>query len=251
MHDLFTRGVDENGQLRPPFEEAPHLYYETELGWIPKEWGVEPLGDLIGQIDSGWSPVCDSEVARLGEWGVLKTTAVVWKGFMPIENKKLPQNEIPIESIQARCGDVLITRKGPVDRVGVAVFVANTPDYLMFPDTVFRTRVVAKEKIKPEFLVKVIEDDVVQIYWNQRKIGLAEAQVNLNHGILRSTPIKYPSKVEQSCILKILSSVSRKIEALNFELCKQTDIKTALMQDLLTGKVRVAEDTEDRKEVIT
>ena len=26
MHDLFTRGVDEHGHLRPPHAEAPHLY---------------------------------------------------------------------------------------------------------------------------------------------------------------------------------------------------------------------------------
>ena len=40
MHDLFTRGVLPNGQLRPSREEAPELYYETEIGWIPKEWRV-------------------------------------------------------------------------------------------------------------------------------------------------------------------------------------------------------------------
>ena len=39
MQDLFTRGVDENGELRPPREEAPHLYHETEIGWLPKGWG--------------------------------------------------------------------------------------------------------------------------------------------------------------------------------------------------------------------
>lgn len=38
LQDLFTRGVDEHGALRPPREEAPHLYHETELGWFPKGW---------------------------------------------------------------------------------------------------------------------------------------------------------------------------------------------------------------------
>jgi type I restriction enzyme S subunit len=43
MHDLFTRGVDEHGQLRPPYEEAPEVYKESELGWVPREWEVVPL----------------------------------------------------------------------------------------------------------------------------------------------------------------------------------------------------------------
>ncbi len=46
MHDLFTRGVDEHGHLRPPYEDAPELYKQSELGWIPKEWEVRPVTDV-------------------------------------------------------------------------------------------------------------------------------------------------------------------------------------------------------------
>ncbi len=38
MHDLFTRGVTPDGKLRPTRAEAPQLYKESPLGWIPKEW---------------------------------------------------------------------------------------------------------------------------------------------------------------------------------------------------------------------
>ncbi|WP_198390920.1 restriction endonuclease subunit S, partial [Burkholderia ubonensis] len=44
LHDLLTRGVDANGELRPPYAEAPHLYKPSPLGWIPKTW--EPRGVL-------------------------------------------------------------------------------------------------------------------------------------------------------------------------------------------------------------
>ena len=40
MHDLFTRGVTPDGNLRPTRAEAPQLYKESPLGWIPKEWEV-------------------------------------------------------------------------------------------------------------------------------------------------------------------------------------------------------------------
>ena len=47
MHDLFTRGIDVNtSKLRPKQDDAPELYKESELGWIPKEWEVEKLGDI-------------------------------------------------------------------------------------------------------------------------------------------------------------------------------------------------------------
>jgi hypothetical protein len=37
LHDLLTRGIAANGELRPPQAEAPHLYKASPLGWIPKE----------------------------------------------------------------------------------------------------------------------------------------------------------------------------------------------------------------------
>ena len=47
MQDLFTRGINEHGQLRRPREEAPHLYYQTELGWLPKGWEAPELASLL------------------------------------------------------------------------------------------------------------------------------------------------------------------------------------------------------------
>ncbi len=51
MHDLFTRGVTANGQLRPARDEAPQLYKKSPLGWIPKEWEVDSFGNRVSVID--------------------------------------------------------------------------------------------------------------------------------------------------------------------------------------------------------
>lgn len=57
MHDLCTRGVLPNGQLRPPRSEAPELYQEMAMGWIPKEWRSQRLGAMLdesgGYVQSG------------------------------------------------------------------------------------------------------------------------------------------------------------------------------------------------------
>ncbi len=50
MHDLFTRGVLPNGQLRPPREQAPELYQETAIGWISREWDISTLEDLLAPL---------------------------------------------------------------------------------------------------------------------------------------------------------------------------------------------------------
>jgi type I restriction enzyme S subunit len=55
MHDLFTRGLTPDGQLRPTRAEAPDLYHETPLGLIPKEWDYALL-DGVAHRASGHTP---------------------------------------------------------------------------------------------------------------------------------------------------------------------------------------------------
>ncbi len=53
MHDLFTRGVLPNGQLRPPREHVPELYQETAIGWIPSEWAIKDCSVILDSIADG------------------------------------------------------------------------------------------------------------------------------------------------------------------------------------------------------
>jgi type I restriction enzyme, S subunit len=46
LHDLFTRGLDANGHLRPGYQYAQDLYKVSELGMIPKEWEVKRLEEI-------------------------------------------------------------------------------------------------------------------------------------------------------------------------------------------------------------
>src|SRR5271157_3054218 len=54
MHDLFTRGIDTHGHLRPPQTEAPEHYKQSDLGWIPSEWST-PVFDEVTALDA---PIC-------------------------------------------------------------------------------------------------------------------------------------------------------------------------------------------------
>ncbi|NJO97582.1 MAG: hypothetical protein HC764_17585 [Pleurocapsa sp. CRU_1_2] len=53
MHDLFTRGIGADGKLRSPREEAPELYQETAIGWIPKEWKIKSLAEACDWYSGG------------------------------------------------------------------------------------------------------------------------------------------------------------------------------------------------------
>ena len=50
MHDLFTRGIGADGKLRPSREQAPELYQETPIGWIPKVWKYDFLENVLAPV---------------------------------------------------------------------------------------------------------------------------------------------------------------------------------------------------------
>jgi len=238
LHDLLTRGIDEHGQLRNPTRN-PEQFKDSPLGRIPKDWDVEKFEEHIGYLDSGWSPVCDSELTPEGEWGVLKTTAVVWSGYNSLENKKLPSNLQPKHKAAVEKDDILITRKGPRERVGVVVHIPLTRPKLMIPDTIFRVRLKQSSTLLPAFVPLTLGSVVVKRDWNRKKIGLAEAQVDINYGIVRETFIHIPSTIIQKKIVEINNVYNFRIREKQTRLEKLKLVKKGLMSDLLTGKVRV------------
>ena len=240
MHDLFTRGVDEHGHLRPPYEEAPELYKESELGWIPREWEVCRVGDRLERIEQGWSPDCESEPASTGEWGVLKTTAVVWEGFACYENKRLPKHLPPLPQYEVHVDDVLMTRGGPNSRVGVVAHVRQTSDKLMLSDKIYR--LVPKKGLLPNYFALALSSERTQTHLSTLKTGLAESQTNISQEIVRRLWMGLPKPDEQRKTCERLESVAQVMQAELNGLTKLRLDKTGLMQDLLTGKVRVKVD---------
>ena len=103
MQDLLTRGIDKHGNLR---SEETHEFKDSPLARIPVEWDYISLGVHLKNIEQGWSPDCDSVPAVQGQWGVLKTTSVVWEGFQYQENKVLPDSLKPKPQYEVRNGDV-------------------------------------------------------------------------------------------------------------------------------------------------
>ncbi|WP_304641652.1 restriction endonuclease subunit S [Pseudomonas sp.] len=104
-------------------------------------WRVLGLGEIVGEIEQGWSPKCLSYPASVNDWGVIKTSAVQSIDFVSAENKKLP-NELKVrEKLKVSPGDILTTRAGPRSRCGITCYVQTVDRNLMICDKVYRYRV--------------------------------------------------------------------------------------------------------------
>lgn len=238
MQDLFTRGLKPDGKLRPPREDAPHLYQETPIGWIPKDWEFKSLRSVILKIDSGWSPDCIERTPTEGEWGVLKVSAVTRGAFDPKESKTLPDHLPPKPSLEVRQGDVVLTRaNGVAELVGKCVQVKKTPSKLMLSDKLLRL-VPDEDMISKEFLAMVMSSEVV-LRQIDKVLSGSSGQRNISQSQIFGFCAGRPRKVEQSEIALRIEAVESSLVDLKSELQKLRQQKAGLMADLLTGKTPV------------
>jgi type I restriction enzyme, S subunit len=118
----------------------PEGLQETAL---PSHWESITLDEAISTIDAGWSPACmPSARDDESKWGVLKTTSVQVLRFLPNEHKELPASLDPRPQYQIEVGDILITRAGPRNRVGICCVVDDAPARLMISDKLIRFHIV-------------------------------------------------------------------------------------------------------------
>ncbi len=197
-------------------------------------WKTYPLSDLVVSIDSGWSPQCDEGSAGDSEWGVLKTTSIQWNGFDSDKNKKLPQALEPRKNLSLKLGDILVTRAGPNERVGVVSLVDKDYPKLMLSDKIIRLR--TKPETNPSYLTLnlCLKKSNYQIM--RKASGLATSQTNISQKFLLQTKLSIPTLPEQQKIASFLSKVDDKITLLTEKKDKLTEYKKGVMQQLFNGK---------------
>ena len=238
MHDLFTRGVLPNGQLRPSRSEAPELYQETAIGWIPMDWRLVQAGDVCSLITKGTTPAAH-DMWREGE-GIR---------FLRVDNLTFDRHldfmastfRVSVDThmgalARSRClpGDVLTNIVGPpLGKVGLVTTETGEIN-INQAIAVFRPR----ESLLSRFFLSWLTTDTVKRWFLQRA-KQTSGQVNLTLGMCQSMPVPAMPLDEQGRILARIQSNECLIEAEKSLRQQLSEQKLGLMQDLLTGKVPV------------
>lgn len=234
MHDLFTRGVDQNGKLRPPYEEAPHLYKESPLGWIPKEWEATELGSACTWM-SGGTPSKSIRSYWQGE--------VPWASPKDMKTFELYDTIDHISEEGARAGSRLLT-KGTVLIVIRGMILAHT-----FPVAIVCRRMAFNQDMKALVCNPAFQHRFLAYWLIANSNHLLRLATESTHGTKRfdlsdlyKLPFPFPSTDEQAAITDRLDAVDGVTNAEENRLRNLKVQKNGLMQDLLTGKVRVKVD---------
>ena len=235
MHDLFTRGITANGELRPPREEAPQLYKDSPLGWIPKEWYCRQLGELA-EIVSGVT-LGQSAGSTGVEVPYLRVANVQDGHFDLREIKSVGVAAAQLVKLMLQPGDVLMNEGGDFDKLGRGAVWSGEISPCIHQNHVFRVRPKAGS-IRSQYLA----------YWSQTATGrryfLISSKQSTNLASINSTqlhrfPIAVANEVEQVAIETRLLAVDAQVAQLQRELSIRESLKHGLMHDLLTGRVAV------------
>jgi len=237
MQDLLTKGIDENGQIR---SEETHRFKDSPLGRIPEEWGGVELGE-IGSIKSGSTPdtskpefwngnivwITPDDLSKLeGKYIYTSSRKITKKGLQNCSAKIIPKNSVVISS-RAPIGYLAISKVDITTNQGCKSVVLN--------------------KL---FEIEFIYYCLFQYIDKMIMLGSGTTFSEISKTELSKLKIAVPiAKSEQQRIASILSQIDEAIEKEQKYKEKLERIKRGLMEDLLTGKVRVNELIDGGKNI--
>jgi type I restriction enzyme S subunit len=241
MQDLLTRGIDENGNLR---SEQTHKFKDSPLGRIPVEWDVKQLGFLCELIKDGTHlpPARVSEgPLLLGVYNIVNgkltrspsDTRVSWDFYKQMhENWSIQTDDVLLAIVGATIGKTCLA---PSD------FEAYT---LQRSVALIRGK---KGVLNNRFLLQYLKSPLFQSIIQTKTNTTAQAGLYLSKIADFNIPI-CPIE-EQIAITAKLEEIGKLGESYQQTEEKLHSIKTALMQDLLTGKKRVTALLNDMERV--
>ena len=225
-HDLLSRGTDSGGVLR---SEDTHEFKDSPLGRIPAEWAVRTLEDMTPRnapIGYGIVQPGDFDHSGVPVAGIytINTNFEQW-------HKSSRRIESAYSRSRIQPGDVLLSIKGTTGRVGVvpAGMAGNISREV--------ARIRPLDSINPKYLRYLMLSDFFQRYLANAEVGTTRAELSIKN--LRQLVAVVPQRDEQDEIVSRLASLERDWSKAQEQLAKYRAIRTALMQDLLTGRKRV------------
>ncbi|MGR5412850.1 restriction endonuclease subunit S [Vibrio astriarenae] len=225
MQELLTRGVGVDGKPHTEFKDSP-------VGRIPKGWECCLL-DKVAKRGSGHTP--DKKKPEYWndgiKWVSLTDSSKLDNLYISDTSKKISQ--LGIENSSATLhpkGTVLMARDAGIGKSAIMTSSMAVSQHFM--------AWVCGEKLDNYFLYYLLQ------HWKPKFEAIAMGSTIKTIGLpyFKKLQIPVPSIEEQCLISSSLKSVDEKIFVLKQKYSQLSNTKKALMQDLLTGKVRVKVD---------
>ena len=204
---------------------------QTEIGEIPADWEVVKLGD-VAEIKSGGTPSTSNKDFWDGEiaW-CTPTDITALKGgkYLTQTSRNITKSGLQYSAAELLPADsIVMTSRATIGECAIAkIPVTTNQGFKNF---------ICFDKVDSEFIYYLLGTQ------KKRFVALCAGstflEININQ--VRSFQVAIPkSKPEQNAIAAILSDTDRLLAALRALIGKKRAVKTAAMQQLLSGRLRL------------
>jgi len=209
---------------------------ETKLGYVHPEFDIFQIKEALVKNDAGdWGDEPKEDAI-----GVIRSTNFTNEGklnLMDVAFRSLKPNKREEKRLEQ--GEILIERSGGSDNqpVGRVVLINGNIGNDEYAFANFIQRIAVDDRVQSDFLYYCLQ----QMY----EMGITASMQyqttgirNLDWKLYTKTILPKPPKPEQTAIVSILSKVDEAIEATQNSIKAAEKLKKALMQNLLTGKLK-------------
>lgn len=217
MQTLLTKGI---GYTK---------FKTTEIGEIPEEWEVNNLGNIV-EVISGATPKTNiNEYWDNGDIYWATPSDITSNGkYISVTEKKITENGLKNCSAKLLpIGSILMSSRATIGERCINTVPMTT-------NQGFKS-LVCKDGINNEFIYYYV--DILK----EKLMGLASGStfLEVSKKVVEDIKVVIPSLEEQEKIASILSEVDKKIDDYENKKQKLEELKKGLMQQLLTGMIRV------------
>jgi type I restriction enzyme S subunit len=227
MQELLSKGIGHT-----EFKDSP-------VGRIPKAWASTTFsgaGIKILDGDRGSEYPKDADFFDYEYCLFLSAKNVTKSGFQFNQLVFITkEKDEKLRKGKLQKGDIVITTRGTVGNI--AFFDKN----IHFENVRINSGMAIirndEENFNSDFLNAVLHSRLVGEQIELLAFGSAQPQLTI--GVIQNINLPLPSQKEQMQIVEIMNSVQERLNLVKSKLDQLSNAKKALMQDLLTGKVRV------------
>jgi type I restriction enzyme S subunit len=225
MNELLTKGIGHTD------------FKDSELGRIPKSWKITELSKVSMILSSNVDKKTienETLVSLCNYMDVYKNLIITREiNFMKASAKKSEINKFLIKK-----DDVIITKDSETpDDIAISSYVSEDFDNVLcgYHLSIIRSN---KSVVDGKFLSLFFKLDYTRHRFSILANGTTRFGLNLKE--IENSKILVPSLEEQKKIANIIFSLDDEISTITKKFNKYFFLKKSLMQDLLTGKVRVS-----------
>jgi type I restriction enzyme S subunit len=239
MQDLLTKGIDENGNIR---DEKTHKFKDSPLGRIPEEWEVVRLREVafITKL-AGFEYTKFFDYSKEGQIILIRGLNIK-NGKLDLTNIYTIPKKISEKLVRSKLnkGDIVLSYVGTI---GECAIIPYDDKFHLAPNVAKIS--IRNKNIQPEFVLHYLTSRIGK--YEIERIISSTTQSALSMSNIRTIRVLLPPLPEQQRIAEILSQTDQTIEKEQQYKEKLQRIKQGLMQDLLTGKVRVNHLVEEKE----